>query len=318
LRTMGGRRPSEPVPALSGVLGVLKPPGMTSHDVVDEIRRQAGMRRIGHTGTLDPGATGVLVLCLGHATRITEFLTDQRKGYRSEFTFGMSTDSGDAYGAPLAERDASGLTAEEVARTLAGFVGVFDQTPPLVSAVHRAGRRLYEHARRGETVEIQPRRVEITECRLLAFTPGILPRALVHVECSKGTYVRALARDLGERLGVGAHASFVLRTRVGRFELSTALTLEEIAEVAREGRLPAVLTSMDDALADLPVVDLTPAQRAHVIDGRPLPLFQVPGWARLPVNLPIRLRDGRGLLALGRIEEGRIRPFRVLRGAGPA
>jgi tRNA pseudouridine55 synthase len=314
---MSSRRPPDASPVLSGVLNVLKPPGMTSHDVVDEMRRWAGMRRIGHTGTLDPGAAGVLVLCLGHATRIAEFLTDQRKGYRSEFTFGRSTDSGDAYGAPLTDHDASGLTAQAVEGALAGFVGTFDQVPPMVSALHRAGRRLYEHARRGETVEIEPRRVEITECRLLAFTPGPRPRALVHVECSKGTYIRALARDLGDRVGVGAYASFVLRTRVGRFELATALTLEEIAEVSREGGVPTVLASMDEALADLPVVDLTPTQRTQVIDGRPLPLFQVPGWARLPADVPIRLRDGRGLLALGRIEAGRIMPFRVLRGAGP-
>jgi tRNA pseudouridine55 synthase len=313
---MSTRPRSDARPVLSGVLNVLKPPGMTSHDVVDEARRWAGMRRIGHTGTLDPGAAGVLVLCLGDATRIAEFLTDQRKAYRAEFTFGAFTDSGDAYGVLLDERDASALAAPALEAALAGFVGAQDQVPPMVSAVHHGGRRLYEHARRGETVEVEPRRIEIVECRLLRFEPGVRARALVHVECSKGTYVRALARDLGERLGVGAYASFVLRTRVGRFELAAAMTFEELAEVAADGRLPTVLTSMDDALADLPAVDLTPSQRAQVADGRPLPLFQIPGWARLPVDRPIRLRDARGLLALGRIEEGRIRPFRVLRGSG--
>ncbi|MDQ7857354.1 MAG: tRNA pseudouridine(55) synthase TruB [Armatimonadota bacterium] len=312
---MSNRPRSDPRPVFSGVLNVLKPPGMTSHDVVDEARRWAGMRRIGHTGTLDPGAAGVLVLCLGDATRIAEFLTDQRKAYRAEFTFGASTDSGDAYGTLIGEHDASVLTAADVQAALAGFLGVQEQVPPMVSAVHRGGRRLYEHARRGETVEVEPRRIEITECRLLRFQPGPRARALVHVECSKGTYIRALARDLGERLAVGAHASFVLRTRAGRFEIAEAMTFEELAEVAAEGRLPAVLTSMDDALADLPVVDLTPGQRVQISDGRPLPLFQIPGWARLPTDRPIRLRDSRGLLALGRIEEGRIRPFRVLRGA---
>jgi tRNA pseudouridine 55 synthase len=289
---------------------------MTSHDVVDDVRRLAGMRRIGHTGTLDPGAAGVLVLCLGHATRIAEFLTDQRKAYRTEFTFGVATDTGDAYGTPTAEVDASGLTRESVERVLAGFVGVFDQIPPQVSAIHVAGRRLYQHARRGETVEVAPRRVEITECRLLEFVPGPRARALVHVECSKGTYVRALARDLGTHLGLGAHASFVLRTRVGRFHVAQSLTLEEIAATAAEGGLPLVLTSMDDALADLPAVDLSSSQRYHVLNGRPLPLFQIPGWNRLPASTPVRLRDARGLLALGRVEEGQLRPFRILRGPG--
>ncbi len=301
-------------PLLTGVLNVLKPPGMTSHDVVDELRRLTGMRRIGHTGTLDPGACGVLVLCLGQATKISEFLTDQRKGYRTEFTFGVATDSGDAYGAVMGEANASSLGRGEVEAALAGFVGVSEQIPPMVSAVHRGGRRLYEHARRGEMVEVEPRRVEITECRLVDFIPGARPRALTHIECSKGTYIRAVARDLGVTLGVGAHASFVLRTHAGRFELMSSLTLEEVADAARAGRLPASLESMDEALSDLPAVELTAVQRHQVLDGRPLPLFQVPGWAQLPASRPVRLRDARGLVALARVEAGQLRPFRLLRG----
>lgn len=303
-------------PPLTGVLNVLKPPGMTSHDVVDELRRLTGMRRIGHTGTLDPGACGVLVLCLGHATKIAEFLTDQQKGYRTEFTFGVATDSGDAYGAVMAEADASSLGRGDVEAAFAGFVGAFEQIPPMVSAVRRGGRRLYEHARRGETVEVEPRRVEITECRLIDFVPGPRPRALAQVECSKGTYVRAIARDLGIKLGVGAHASFVLRTHAGRFELLSSLTLEEVANAAGAGRLPASLESMDEALNDLPAVELTATQRRQILDGRPLPLFQVPGWAHLPGSRPIRLRDARGLLAMARVEAGQLRPFRLLRGGG--
>ncbi len=303
-------------PPSHGVLNVLKPPGMTSHDVVDYLRRLTGMRRIGHTGTLDPGACGVLVLCLGHATRIAEFLTERQKGYRTEFTFGVATDSGDAYGQVQSERDASGLSLARLEEALAGFVGIFEQVPPMVSAIHKAGRRLYEHARRGEVVEIEPRRVEIMECRLLSFTPGPRARALVQVECAKGTYVRALARDLGERLGCGAHASFVLRTRSGRFALEQSLTLEEVAAAAAGGRLPAVLHSADTALDDLPVVDLTPAQRQQVMDGRALPLFQVPGWQRLPAAGPIRLRDNRGLVAMARVEAGRLQPYRVVRPRG--
>ncbi|HET8679734.1 MAG TPA: tRNA pseudouridine(55) synthase TruB, partial [bacterium] len=151
--------------SLAGVLSVLKPPGMTSHDVVDHLRRLTGQRRIGHTGTLDPGACGVLVLCLGHATRIAEFLTERSKGYRAEFTFGMATDSGDAYGAVTQESDASGLTSHVVEEALQAFVGSIEQIPPIVSAVHHAGRRLYEHARRGETIEVAARKVDITECR---------------------------------------------------------------------------------------------------------------------------------------------------------
>jgi len=299
-----------------GVLNTLKPPGMTSHDVVDWMRRLTGMRRIGHTGTLDPGACGVLVLCLGHATRIAEFLIERHKGYRTEFTFGVATDSGDAYGRVTAEKDATGLTRQQVEDALARFVGAYDQVPPMVSAVHKAGRRLYEHARRGEVVEVESRRVEIAECSLLDFSAGPRPRALVQVECSKGTYVRAIARDLGDRLGCGAHASFVLRTRSGRFMLDQSLTLEELSAAAADGRLPLLLHSPDAALDDLPVVDLTPAQRAQVMDGRALPLFQLPGWQRIPPEVPVRLRDHRGLIALGRVESGRLQPFRVVRPRG--
>ena len=302
---------------IHGVLNVLKPPGMTSHDVVDYLRRLTAMRRIGHTGTLDPGASGVLVLCLGQATRIAEFLIERQKGYRTEFTFGVATDSGDAYGQVQAERDASGLARARLEEALSAFVGVHQQMPPMVSAIHKAGRRLYEHARRGEVVEIEPRQVEILECRLLDFSPGSRARALVQVECSKGTYVRALGRDLGERLGCGAHASFVLRTRSGRFTLEESLTLEEVASAAADGRLPALLHSADAALDDLAVVDLTPAQRQQVMDGRALPIFQIPGWQRLPTAAPIRLRDHRGLIAIGRIEAGRLQPFRVVRSRGP-
>jgi tRNA pseudouridine55 synthase len=309
------RRPTHSgASTLTGVLNVLKPPGMTSHDVVDHLRRQTGQRRIGHTGTLDPGACGVLVLCLGGATRIAELLTERHKGYRAEFTFGMATDSGDAYGAVLEERDASTLDVAMVAQALEAFVGSSEQIPPMVSAVRRAGRRLYEHARRGETVEVAPRRVEITECRLLDFAPGPRARALVQIECSKGTYVRALARDLGERLGVGAHASFVLRTRAGRFGVEDSLTLEEIDAAAADGALDALMVSPDQALDDLPAEVLTRTQRQQVLDVRPLPLFQIPGWNQMPTNSAIRLRDSRGLVALARVEAGRLRPFRVIRG----
>ncbi len=313
---MEHRPTTDPGEVWTGVLNALKPPGMTSHDVVDYLRRLTGQRRIGHTGTLDPGATGVLVLCLGRATRIAEFLTERRKGYRAEFTFGVSTDSGDAYGRTVHEGDAASLDDARLAGVLEGFVGVSEQAPPMISAVHKGGRRLYELARRGETVEVAPRRVEITECRLLEFVPGPLARALIQVECSKGTYIRALARDLGERLGIPAHASFVLRTRSGRFDLSSSLTLEDVAAAATAGELGMHLVSPDDALDDLPAVDLTASQRQQVLDGRPLPLFQIPGWAEVPVSSPIRLRDGRGLVALARVEAGRLRPFRVVRGRG--
>jgi tRNA pseudouridine55 synthase len=299
---------------MDGVLNVLKPAGMTSHDVVDVLRRLRGQRRVGHTGTLDPGAAGVLVLVVGRATRIAEFLTESDKAYRVELTFGIATDSGDAFGKVTSTADASGLSEERVRDVLPQFTGEIEQVPPMTSAVKVAGVRLYERARRGEEIAVAPRRVRIHTLTLLRFWPGARPRALVDVECSKGTYVRVLARDMGVALETGAHASFMLRRRVGRFTLETAHTLEELAALREEGRLAGTLLSMDEALADLPAVDLLPAQRLSILDGIALPLFKVPNWQRLPRDVPIRLRDPGGLLALARIEGGSLRPFKVLRG----
>jgi len=194
------------------------------------------------------------------------------------------------------------------------FTGEIEQVPPMTSAVKVAGVRLYERARRGEEIVVAPRRVRIRTLTLLRFWPGAPPRALVDVECTKGTYVRALARDMGVALEVGAHASFMLRRRVGRFTLETGHTLEELAALREEGRLAGTLLSMDDALADLPAVDLLPAQRLSILDGIALPLFKVPNWQHLPRDVPIRLRDQGGLLALARVEGGNLRPFKVLRG----
>lgn len=298
---------------MDGVLNALKPAGMTSHDVVDVLRRLTGRRRVGHTGTLDPGASGVLVLVVGRATRIAEFLTVSDKAYRVEVTFGVATDSGDAFGEVRGVADATALTEERLQAVLPGFVGEIEQVPPMTSAVKIAGVRLYERARRGEEIAVAPRRVRIHQLRLLRFTAGAHPRALLDVECGKGTYVRALARDLGSALGVGAHASFMLRRRVGRFGLEESHTLEELFALNGQNRLPTALHSMDEALADLPAVDLLPAQRAAVLDGIALPLFRIPNWQHLRPDVPVRLRDHAGLLALARVEEGSLRPFKVLR-----
>jgi tRNA pseudouridine55 synthase len=299
---------------MDGVLNALKPVGMTSHDVVDTIRRLAGQRRVGHTGTLDPGAAGVLVLVVGRATKIAEFLTASDKAYRVEVAFGVATDSGDAFGTVQRTADASAVTEGHLQDLLPQFTGTLKQTPPMTSAVKVGGVRLYRRARRGEEVEVAPREVRIYRLTLLRFWAGPPPRALLDMECSKGTYVRALARDLGETLGVGAHASFMLRWRVGRFDLEESHTLEELARLAEEGRLPGALMAMDDALADLPAVDLAPGQRRAVQEGIPLPLFRVPEWQSLPQGVSIRLRDRGVLIALARVEAGALRPFKVLSG----
>jgi len=297
------------MPSPDGILNVLKPVGMTSHDVVDAVRRLAGTRRVGHTGTLDPGAAGVLVLAVGRATRLAEFVAETDKEYRVEITFGRATDTGDAYGATVAEHPTDALTADRVREVLRSFTGEIQQTPPMASAVHVAGRRLYELHRAGARVDVAPRRVTVYQLDLLEFVAEHPARARLHIACSKGTYVRGLCHDIGAALGVGAHASFMVRTRVGRYLLEDAHTLEELSPRS----FGDALESPEAALADLPAVELTAVQRQAVMHGQPVPLFKVPGWQRLVQANLVRLRDARGLVALAHVEQGLLKPFKVLR-----
>ncbi|MDQ7819928.1 MAG: tRNA pseudouridine(55) synthase TruB [Armatimonadota bacterium] len=304
-----------PAPALSvdGILVVCKPVGMTSHDVVDAVRDLAGTRRVGHTGTLDPGAAGVLVLAINRATRVAEFLAEADKTYRVEVTFGRSTDTGDIYGRTVRETHPATVTAEQVEDALPLYLGEIEQVPPMASAVRVGGRRLYELARRGQTVQPPARRVRIYRLELREFIPGDPPRAILDVACSKGTYVRRLCTDLGETLGCGAVASFMVRTRVGRYELAHSHTLEELQEAASGGRLAQLILPVDDALADYPAVDLLPLQRRAAVHGQAIPLFRIPHWQRLAGARVVRLRDSHGLVALARVEDGLLKPFKVLR-----
>lgn len=297
-----------------GIVNVLKPVGMTSHDVVDAARRLFGTRRIGHAGTLDPGAAGVLVLAIGRATRIAEFVAETDKEYVVEISFGRATDTGDAYGAALAERE-GGVTDQSLRDVLPRFLGTIEQVPPMASAVHHGGRRLYELHREGAEAQVSPRRVEIHRLEVLDGPSGAPPHARLKVECSKGTYIRGLCHDIGEALGTGAYASFMVRTRVGRYALEEAHTLEELTARHEAGTLGDVVEDADHALGDLPAVDLTPQQRTAVLHGQGVPLFKVARWQALIQAKVVRLRDDKGLIALARVEQGVLRPFKVLRDA---
>ncbi len=232
-----------------GVLNILKPPGMTSHDVVDGVRAIVGMRRVGHTGTLDPAAAGVLVLMLGRTTRLSEFLTAHRKTYRAEITLGVATDTLDGEGRVLARESARTVDAEQVAEVLGGLTGTLEIAPPMHSAVRHRGERLYEIARAGASVEVEARSITVERFDLLDFAAGDVARALAEVECSSGTYVRSLAAMAGERLGCGAYLSFLVRTRVGSQDVADSLTGAELAQAVRERRLDDVLIRPEDALA---------------------------------------------------------------------
>jgi tRNA pseudouridine55 synthase len=242
----------------NGVLIVDKPRGPTSFDIVAEVRRRFSEKSVGHTGTLDPMATGVLPLCLGRATSLVQFLVDGEKEYQAEALLGVTTDSLDATGQILVERDASHITREAVEAAARKFVGKIAQIPPMHSAIRVDGERLYKKAHRGEEVDRQPREVEVHALTIDSLDG---PRLTFTVACGKGTYIRTLAADLGEALGVGGHLTALRRTRVGPFTLADAVPLDRL-----DAQTP--LKSGAEAVAHLPSLRLDPDQRRAVVAGQ--------------------------------------------------
>jgi len=290
-----------------GFLNLLKPPGMTSHDVVAFVRRALGLRRVGHLGTLDPAAAGVLPVSLGRATRLSRFAAGRDKAYRAQITFGLTSDSFDAEGRVTAISDSSALGRDGLLALTGKFIGEIEQIPPRFSAARVAGERAHALVRRGVSVSLRPRRVRIFELELVAFEPGHRARALFDVVCSAGTYLRTLASDLGEAAGCGAYLSFLVRTRVGRFELSDALTLEELRARCGGDDLGAIMLPPDWPLDHLPVVSLDGDGARRFLQGRsvaaevnPVPVLRVYG-------------PGLDLLGLGEIAvRGQLQPRVVL------
>ncbi|MEW6540142.1 MAG: tRNA pseudouridine(55) synthase TruB [Bacillota bacterium] len=283
---------------MEGVLNVLKPPGMTSHDVVAFLRKRLGLGKVGHTGTLDPLAAGVLVVCVGRATRIAQYIADD-KVYRAELVLGITTGTGDAQGdVQRVEPLPDGLDPNRLEEVLAGFAGPGLQVPPMTSARKIKGQKLYELARRGVEVPREARPVVIHRLRLVQtrFERSAHPRVLIDVSCSKGTYIRTLCADIGARLGCGAYMSFLVRSAVGPFSIVAARTLEEIRE-SPSGELVGVET----ALSHLPAVLVQAGASRAVLSGRAV---YPPGIAAGPgpqeVNGYVRLRDETGLLAVAK------------------
>jgi tRNA pseudouridine55 synthase len=309
--------PSAPHPfSGSGVLNLDKPPGPTSHDVVARVRRLFGTRRVGHAGTLDPAATGVLVVLLGVATRLAEYVTDLPKRYEAEILFGRRTDSQDSTGVLLSECDTSSLTEAAVLAALEPLRGDILQIPPMVSAVKVGGKRLYELARRGETVERASRPVTVYELCLEEFHPGAAARGRLTVCCSSGTYVRTLCADLGDALGCGAVMGALRRTTIGPFRVSEAVSLEQIEQAAAEGRQAELLLPPAAAVAHLPSVTVGGAERSRLLHGMAVPASDEPrssaGSPAAASSSLVRVLDQQGeLLAIARWEE-KIVPLKVL------
>jgi tRNA pseudouridine55 synthase len=261
-------------PPIDGILVVDKPRGKTSHDVVESVRRLAGFRGIGHLGTLDPLATGVLVLALGRATRLARFYGDRRKRYTCAVRFGFATDTYDADGEALGLDSAPALNFEEMAALAAQFVGRIQQMPPQFSAKKIHGRPAHELARKHKPVKLQPVDVEVYEFRLTGIE-GSMARFVV--ECGSGTYIRSLAQDLGKLHGAGAHLAEIVRTAVGEFTLDQAVSLADLGEDARAGRFLERVIRLENLLPELPRATVLPIIEKRVRHGAKfnLPLTQI-------------------------------------------
>ncbi|MGH9729186.1 MAG: tRNA pseudouridine(55) synthase TruB [Candidatus Acidiferrales bacterium] len=279
-------------PHIDGAVVIDKPSGKTSHDVVEAMRRLVGFRQVGHLGTLDPLATGVLVLLLGRATRLAQFYTGRRKRYDCTVRFGYSTDTYDSEGEPQGPDGAPILDREALARFAAGFLGRIQQVPPAFSAKKIHGRPAHELARKKKPVTLKSVEVEIYEFRLTEIAGS---RAKFTIECGAGTYIRALAHELGKLEGSGAHLCEISRTAVGEFTLDQATKLEELAETARAGRLAERVIRLEALLPELPRVTILPVLERRVRHGAKfnIPIAQIqPGRKTVAQNAPEELDSG--------------------------
>lgn len=252
---------------INGILNIYKEKGYTSHDVVARLRGIVGQRKIGHTGTLDPDAEGVLPVCLGRATKVCDLLTDKDKTYEAVMLLGRVTDTQDVSGETLEEKDPSAVSEEAVRDCIQEYIGEYDQIPPMYSAIKINGKKLYELAREGKTVERKARKVNILDIRILEVN---LPRVRMEVSCSKGTYIRTLCHDIGQTLGCGACMETLLRTKVGRFTLNESVKLDAVQECVKAGCLEEHLIPLDAVFADRRAVVVKEEQKMLAYNGNAL------------------------------------------------
>jgi tRNA pseudouridine55 synthase len=297
-------------PSVDGILVINKPPGVTSHDVVARVRWLTHQRRVGHAGTLDPLATGVLVVCLGQATRMAEYATDGDKTYRAEIVLGAATDTYDADGRVTARAEVQ-CSLADIRRALTGFLGHILQAPPAYSAIKQGGEPLYKAARAGLEVKTEARPVRIDGLRIVAYQAPVLA---LEVDCGKGTYIRSLAHDLGQRLGCGAHLSALVRLRSGRFSLADAITLDDLALAVQFDYLDRFLYPPDETVLDQPAVILGPERALGIRQGKGMAVAPAPAGSGEPVLCRAYDLDGE-FLALGCLDRqaGWWRPHKVFK-----
>lgn len=273
-----------------GIINVYKEKGFTSFDVVAKMRGILGQRKVGHTGTLDPAAEGVLPVCAGRGTRLCDMLTDHDKTYRATMLLGVATDTQDTTGTVLAEKSTAALTEEEVREAVMSFVGDYEQIPPMYSALKVDGKKLYELAREGKEVERKARPVKIHEIVIESIN---LPEVVMSVSCSKGTYIRTLCHDIGEKLAVGGCMKELVRTKAGRFLLEDSWTLSKLQQLKDEGRLGEAVFPLEAVFADYPEIRAEEANLDRLVrNGNP---FRYKGTGTVSDGDPFKVysMDGR-------------------------
>ncbi len=262
---------------MNGILNINKPWGRTSFSIVAMVRRLTGERRVGHAGTLDPAATGVLPVCLGQGTRITEFLVDSTKAYRAEIELGVATDTYDVSGSITSQGDPSGINRDQLESGLGSFCGLIQQVPPMYSAVKYRGRPLYQLARAGITVERKSRLARIHDLKLVDWQP---PVATVEVVCGKGTYIRSLAHDLGQALGCGAYLKNLIRLRCGLFDIEDAISVSQFEDACRYGYWQQLVYPVDSVLSHWAAMVVDDDAGQNIRNGRPLAVGNSDGSER--------------------------------------
>ena len=284
-----------------------KPAGISSNDVVQQAKRLFGAQKVGHTGSLDPLATGVLPLCFGEATKFSQYLLDADKKYWAQVRLGITTETADADGEVIAQADTSGITESQVTAALETFVGEIEQIPSMYSALKHQGQPLYKLARQGIEVERAPRRISIYSAELLQFSEASIE---LRVHCSKGTYIRSLAEDLGAALGCGGHVSALRRLAAGPYEEAQATTLDELREVGDVREMDALLLPVSSAVGSWPAVRLHEDTAHYVRQGQPVQVAHAPtdGWVQI-----FELAEEDRFLGVGEIlTDGRVAPRRLV------
>lgn len=276
---------------IHGIINVYKEKGFTSHDVVAKLRGIVGQKKIGHTGTLDPDATGVLPVCLGKATKLCDLLTDKNKTYEAVLLLGKTTDTQDITGEVLEEKSTEALTEEKVREAIEGFIGDYEQIPPMYSALKVNGKKLYELAREGKVIERKARPVKILDIQILEID---LPKVRMEVSCSKGTYIRTLCHDIGEKLGCGGCMESLIRTRVSTVRIEDAKTLDEIETLKQEGKLAELLVPIDAMFPFYPKITVKDDWKAFAKNGNPLDLKMLKEACGQDEETQVRLYDESG------------------------